>query len=66
MFTNEEIQKDVKLAQKEFFEVCTTCALYLNQNGCRMDGVSEILHKSVDECIENAIYFRDAERTKNK
>jgi hypothetical protein len=31
-----------------------------------MDGVRAILHQSVDECIENATYFRDAERTKNE
>tara|TARA_R110000824_G_scaffold115163_8_gene266165 strand:- start:2635 stop:2826 length:192 start_codon:yes stop_codon:yes gene_type:complete len=59
LHTNEEIQKDVKKAQQEFSEICTSSAYYLNTNGMKIDAIRTILHRSLDECINNAESLRD-------
>jgi hypothetical protein len=51
--TQKEIEKDMSEAQKVFFRTCATSAYYLNINGMKIDAVRNILHRSLDECIDS-------------
>lgn len=52
LLTDKEIEQDLKEAQVKFMEICHACTIYLNINGLKLDAVRDILHTSLDECVD--------------
>jgi hypothetical protein len=60
--TPKEIQKDVIKAEAEFRNTCFSASYYLNVNGLSVDGVRDLLHKSLDVSIDMMVESRDKEQ----
>lgn len=52
-------KEDMKKAQKEFDETVATCVVFLNKNGVKIEFIREMLHRSLDEVINDYVEKRD-------
>jgi hypothetical protein len=59
-----QAEKDLRTAQKELFDIVTTCTVFLNKNGMSLDYICELLHETVDDSFNQTTIALESERLK--
>lgn len=58
------VKKDLRIAQKELFDIVGSITVFLNKNGMALDEVHRLIHETVDDSFDQMTIALESEKLK--